>query len=246
MELLNSILVKAPSIKVQFEGVQDTVTYKNLNGKNVEVPVYYDTDIVKGNVIINLNKTKNFEHLGVRVDLNGVIENYRDKRMNSRFISITKDILPPGTLDNEKTIIGYDFSQFEKLYESYRGVNACVRYFLVVTIASKYKNIVEEKEFFLFKPFKMLESVDDEGITMEIGIEECLHIHFEVFRSKFHLKDIVEGNVIFKKVGLRLENMEIQIVKKETVVTGNNTYTESDIIASFEIMDGAPFKSINY
>jgi vacuolar protein sorting-associated protein 26 len=243
MELLNSILTKGPSIKINLEGVQDTISYKNLNGNKIDVPVYFDTDTIKGNVVINLNKTKNYEHLGVRIDLNGVIENYRDKRMNSRFISLNKDILPPGTLDNEKTIIGFDFSQFEKMYESYRGVNACVRYYLVVTIASKYKNIVEEKEFFLFKPFKLLSPIQDEGITMEIGIEECLHIHFEVFRSLFHLKDVLEGNVIFKKVGLRLENMEIQIVKKETVVTGGNTYVESDVVASYEIMDGAPFKS---
>jgi hypothetical protein len=38
-----------------------------------------DGEDVRGQVIINLNKTKKLDHLGIRVELVGIIENLYDK-----------------------------------------------------------------------------------------------------------------------------------------------------------------------
>ncbi len=45
-----------------------------------------DGEGVKGQVTINLNKGKRLEHLGIRVELVGVIENLYDNKQNSTFL----------------------------------------------------------------------------------------------------------------------------------------------------------------
>jgi vacuolar protein sorting-associated protein 26 len=223
MDLIAGLLIKPPTIQFHFENYKSTTSVKTPTGNITEIPIYHDTDNINGQLAIYLNKNKNYEHNGVKVELIGMIENHRDKRLTSKFITITKDLLPPGTLDNEKTLLEFEFSQFEKLYESYKGINVSVRYYISAIIGTKYKNVVEEKEFFIYKPVEMKELVDEEKnipIQMEIGIEEWLHIYLEIFRSRFHTKDTIEGQVTFKKISVRLESMELQIIKRETLGSG--------------------------
>lgn len=77
---------------------------------------------------------------------------------------------------------------------------------------------------------------------MEVGIEECLHIEFEFLHSAFHLKDCILGKVSFNLVRIKIKMMELSIIRKETVGANQNAVTESDTLAKFEIMDGAPVK----
>lgn len=51
---------------------------------------------------INLNKGRKLDHTGIRVELIGQIENMIDKNQNSTFLSLVRDLEPPGTLtDNQ-------------------------------------------------------------------------------------------------------------------------------------------------
>jgi vacuolar protein sorting-associated protein 26 len=77
---------------------------------------------------------------------------------------------------------------------------------------------------------------------MEVGIEECLHIEFEFTHSAFHLKDCILGKVSFNLVRIKIKLMELSIIRKETVGTGQNAVTENETLSKFEIMDGAPVK----
>ncbi len=77
---------------------------------------------------------------------------------------------------------------------------------------------------------------------MEVGIEDCLHIEFEYNRSKYHPKDAVLGKIFFLLVRIKIKHMEIAIIKRESTGTGANTYNESETVAKFEIMDGAPVR----
>ena len=86
------------------------------------------------------------------------------------------------------------------------------------------------------------EITDNEPIKMEVGIEECLHIEFEFLRSAFHLKDCILGKVSFNLVRIKIKMMELSIIRKETVGANQNAVTESETLAKFEIMDGAPVK----
>jgi len=57
-----------------------------------------DGEDIKGQVAITLNKNKRIDHLGIRVELIGVIENLYDKNQNSTFLQIVRDLEPQGAL----------------------------------------------------------------------------------------------------------------------------------------------------
>ncbi|PNH04391.1 Vacuolar protein sorting-associated protein 26B [Tetrabaena socialis] len=78
---------------------------------------------------------------------------------------------------------------------------------------------------------------------MEVGIEDCLHIEFEYDKAKYHLRDVVVGKIYFLLVRIKLKYMEVEIRRKETTGSGNSAHNESDTIAKYEIMDGAPVRS---
>ena len=82
------------------------------------------------------------------------------------------------------------------------------------------------------------------SIKMEVGIEDCLHIEFEYNKSKYHLRDVIVGKIYFLLVRIKVRNMELSIIKRETTGASNNQYNESETITKFEIMDGAPAKGI--
>ena len=126
--------------------------------------------------MINLNKNKKLEHLGIRVELVGIIENLYDKNQNSIFLQLVRDLEPPGALTDNMT---YDFSfnRVEKQFESYNGIVVRLRYYVNVVINRNYNRITKEEEF-------IVQNIgegpsDNPPIKMEVGIEECLHIEFE-------------------------------------------------------------------
>ena len=77
---------------------------------------------------------------------------------------------------------------------------------------------------------------------MEVGIEDCLHIEFEFTKSVYTMKDCILGKVFFNLVRIKIKHMELNIIKKETVGTGQNSITETENLTKFEVMDGAPVK----
>lgn len=53
---------------------------------------------------------------------------------------------------------------------------------------------------------------------------------------------MIVGKIYFLLVRIKIKHMEIAIIKREQTGTGPQQYTESDTIAKYEIMDGAPVK----
>jgi vacuolar protein sorting-associated protein 26 len=225
MDILRSMYSKPPTLKVILENNQRPATIlPNIKGDLVEYPTFNDTDTISGKVLIELNKNKNFEHSGVRIELIGVIENYRDKKLTSRFIALTRDLEPPGKLDNEITQLEFEFANVDKQFESYRGKHVGVRYFFLTTLNSSYKNLINEYEIVIVKPKSKVEYEKEiqtqPPLSMEVGIEDWLHVYFQVNKAKYFLRDIVLGEVVFKKVSMRLQSMELQIIKRETIGAG--------------------------
>ena len=62
------------------------------------------------------------------------------------------------------------------------------------------------------------------------------------FVFRYHLKDAIIGKIYFLLVRVKIKQMEVHIIKRETTGSGPNVYHEDDTIAKFEIMDGAPVK----
>jgi len=194
---------------------------REKSGESLKLPTFYDREDISGKVIINLNKIKKLEHTGIKIDLTGQIEQLNDKKNVSRFITITRDLEPAGIITNEVTNINFEFKNVEKQFETYRGNNILVKYTLKVSVLSKMRQAIQEVEFAVINPKDPnLLLGENEPIKLEVGIEDWLHLVFDVHRNKFQLRDILTGQVTFKKVSIRLKSMELQIIKKETIGAG--------------------------
>lgn len=98
--------------------------------------------------------------------------------------------------------------------------------------------IVQERDIWVHS-FRMPPDANM-AIKMEVGIEDCLHIEFEYNKAKYHLKDVIVGKIYFLLVRIKIEHMELSIIRRETTGAAPNMQNESETITKFEIMDGAP------
>jgi len=137
----------------------------------------------------------------------------------------------------------FDFTSFDRSFESYYGNNIKLRYFIRVTIerAGMSSNIVCEEDFVI----QRVEALPEQNppIKMEVGIEDCLHICFNYDRSRLYLNEAVTGTIEFKLVRLKVHTMELSIIRKEMTGVGASAFSETDTLAKFELMDGLPVKA---
>ncbi|TYH62695.1 hypothetical protein ES332_D07G137900v1 [Gossypium tomentosum] len=216
------------------------VPLKKENGKTVMVALFQSQESIVGEVVIEPVHRKKVEHNGVKIELLGQIELYFDRGNFYDFTSLVRELDIPGELYERKTY-PFEFSTVEMPYESYNGVNVRLRYILKVTISRNYVgNIVEYQEFVVrnYTPPPSINNI----IKMEVGIEDCLHIEFEYSKSKYHLKDVIIGKIYFLLVRIKLKNMDLEIRYRESTGSGPNTYVETETLAKFELMDGAPVR----
>lgn len=213
---------------------------KDENGRKERFYLFYDGESVSGKVNITLHrKTGRLEHQGIRIEFIGLIELYYDRGNHHEFLSLAKELARPGEL-TQNVSFDFEFSQVEKPYETYTGVNVRLRYFLRVTMGRRLTDLTKELDLAVHTLATYPEM--NNPIKMEVGIEECLHIEFEYNKSKYHLKDVIVGKIYFLLVRIKIKHMEIAIIKRETTGAGPNTYHENENIAKYEIMDGAPVR----
>ena len=226
-------------------------TVRDRNGQTYKAPVFLvrnlpsislqEYDDVKGKIKIEMLKGKSkVDHLCIKVELIGIIENLFDKNQSTTFINMAQELEAPGVL-NDSVEYTFQFNGVQKKFESYNGIIVRLRYFINVIINRNYNRITKEEEFIVYNPRELCEA-QDKPIKMEVGIEDCLHIEFEFSRSVYNLKDCILGKVFFNLVRIKIKHMELNIIRKETFGTGDKAVTESENLTKFEIMDGAPVK----
>ncbi|KAI4308268.1 hypothetical protein L6164_031360 [Bauhinia variegata] len=216
------------------------VPLKKENGQAIMVPLFQNQESIVGEVIIKPMHGKKVEHNGVKIELLGQIELFFDRGNFYDFTSLVRELDVPGDLYENK-IYPFDFSNVEMPYESYNGVNVRLRYILKVTVSRNYvSNIVEYQEF-VVRNYTPTPSINN-SIKMEVGIEDCLHIEFEYSKSKYHLKDAIIGKIYFLLVRIKIKNMELEIRRRESTGSGTSTYVETETLAKYELMDGAPVR----
>jgi len=234
------------SVDIDFSD-QDTrkkVNVSQQDNTQAQLCLYHDNpganETVSGSVKLTMNPGKKVEHVGIRVELIGQIELFYDRGNHFEFTSLLKELAPPGIMTKSEEF-PFEFTNVEKLHESYNGINVRLRYFIKFTIVRQYSsNITKEQEFWVQKT--TIEPEINNSIKMEVGIEDCLHIEFEYNKSKYHLKDVVVGKIYFLLVRIKIKNMELAIIRRESTGSGPNLYNESETITKFEIMDGAPVR----
>lgn len=200
-------------------------------------------ETVSGKVVVNLGNKRKFEHKGIKLELFGTIQSLKDSKDCLRFISLSQELESIGILYQEVTTYPFKFCNVQKQYETYKGSIKSIKYFLKLTIDTSLRTHTYEQEFAVINPEKPdCLTKENLPIKLEVGIEDWLHIVFDLDHRHFGLKDIATGRVTFKKVGIRLQTMEIQVIKKETV-TIPGIQPVSTVIAKYEIMDGGPIKN---
>jgi vacuolar protein sorting-associated protein 26 len=228
------------------------------------LPVFRNKDTVSGRVQVIPKSGKTIDHLGLRVQLVGEIVLKSDKSHPHEFLSLVRDLAPPGDLTSVETH-HFNFKDVEMEYESYIGSQVSLRYSVRVILARSLGQTVIQDHFFNVQnpvpaPHVLNhtgsgyndqdademhhgdDNEDDHRIKMEVGIEDCLHIEFEYGRTAYHLRDVIVGKINFMLVKIKLKHMELEIKRRETVGSGIQAHLESTTVAKFEIMDGAPTK----
>jgi len=230
------------------------------------------TDI-EGQVSLYLPQGKKVDHLGINVEFLGRITMHHhtnEGRPHYDFISLVKELSPPGSLYLPKTVLPFRFRNVEKDHESYRGRNASVKYLVRVSVERRFMPILQ-KEHEVIVQARSTEPEVNESIKMEVGIEDCLHIEFEYEKRCYHLRDVILGKINFLLVRIKIKHMELAVIRRETsgegvammgalqppgsiqqppllphpnadAVGSANIQTETQTLTKYEIMDGAPVK----
>ena len=221
---------------------QPMVSVKNEQATAHEhLPLFKSGDTIAGHVHIAPVPGKKVEHRGVRIELIGQIELYYDRGATLDFLTLTRDLELPGELNAPKSI-PFEFKTVDAQYESYHGINVRLRYLLRVTVSRSYaSNVVHEFKYWVRNPLPLAPEINS-SIRMEVGIEDCLHIEFEYAKAKYSLRDVVVGKIYFLLVRIKIKHMELEIRRRESTESGTSTHSESETIAKYEVMDGAPVR----
>lgn len=238
-----SIFGFGPSAKVEIQltGQEErSLITVESEEKKEELPIYSGDDVISGIAKVIVPSGKKLDHVGIKIELIGAIELYYDRSNGSEFTALLLELATPGQL-TETTEFPFEFTNVEKQFESYNGLNVHLRYYIRCTVSRNYSsNITKEREFWVQATSPAPEI--NNTIKMEVGIEECLHIEFEYDKAKYHLKDVVIGKIYFLLVRIKIKHMEVTVIKRETTGQGPSASTASDTVTKFEIMDGAPVR----
>ena len=163
-----------------------------------------------------------------------------------KFLSLTNELSKNGVLSKEKNIFNFNFKKVKFQYESYRGDLICLKYFIKVNIVKTMRTFSYEEEFAVIKPYSAeILKKNDEPISMNVGIKDLLNILIELNHVNYSIHGTLKGGVTFGKVKLLITKMELQLIKKETIYTNTNNdkNKKTKIVASYELIDGGPYKN---
>ena len=144
--------------------------------KKESLPLVEDGESLKGIVTLRVREGKKIEHLGVKISVVGSIDmqklggvssssnskssgassnasNYSvsdsKKRQVDQFLYLSYDLCPSGELQHSQSF-PFAFKDLAKMYESYRGKNVDVSYFIKVTVTRKSTDISNIKKFWVY------------------------------------------------------------------------------------------------
>lgn len=237
-----SLFFKAPldiEIRLAGEDTRQHVEVKNKNGRKEKLPLYEDGESVKGQVTIRVKDGRRVEHLGIKIQLIGTIDTNNDGLNFDNFLYLVQELSAPAELNHPENY-SFEFKNVEKQFESYRGTNVRLRYYLKCIVQRKSADVIREKELWVYS--KQTPPDTPTTVKMDVGIEDCLHIEFEYSKSRYSLKDVIVGRIYFLLVRLKIKHMELSLIRRETVGSGSNQVSDSETLVRFEIMDGAPVR----
>ncbi|GAV26615.1 hypothetical protein PMKS-000069 [Pichia membranifaciens] len=88
------------------------------------------------------------------------------KVTNDDFLSFAQELAVPGELKNTETF-NFEFRNVEKMYESYRGTNVRLRYYLKVTVSRKSADIIKERELWVYQYVRSNDAAANNGTSSD-------------------------------------------------------------------------------
>ena len=98
------------------------------------LPTYCSLDTVRGVVKLSVAGGKRVEHLGVRMELKGVVE--AASGGGQEFLSLVAELCPAGSLQGLQSL-PFSFAAVELPVESYSGASARVRYYVRAIVTTR-------------------------------------------------------------------------------------------------------------
>jgi vacuolar protein sorting-associated protein 26 len=78
---------------------------------------------------------------------------------------------------------------------------------------------------------------------LNVCFKDCVpNLYLLCLPVRYHLKDVIVGKIYFLLVRIKIKHMELEIRKRETTGSGSSTFHQSETLAKYEIMDGAPVR----
>ncbi|KAL6928274.1 hypothetical protein ACO0SA_003009 [Hanseniaspora valbyensis] len=226
----------------------------NKKGIIEKLPIYEDGESVSGMVTLRVRgEGRRVEHNGITISLIGLVEmkhgnagmgneTGNNSNINSTFLQLTADLYPPGELLHTQTTY-FNFKDVQKQYNSYKGKNVDLTYCLKVKVLpARNKTPITKYKKIWCELYDDISQLKQKPVKLDIGIENCLHIEFEFGRSHYTLDDLVMGRVYFLLSRLKIKNMELSLITRETISNGDKSVISETIPVIFEIMDGSPVK----
>lgn len=229
MQFFNS-LGTSVDIDIRYDGEEqrDWVTEGEM-----KFPLYLENDNVSGKVSVRVKEGKSLEHQGLVLQFLGAII-LLNERETTEFLSVAQELVPPGELMG-LNVYSFEFNNIQKMYESYLGTSVKLRYVVRATI-KKRANVTKEREIWVRTKQKL--EIIQEPETFGVGIGDSLHLDFSFNMTMYSLSDVVVGSIKFKTVRLKVQYIELSIIRREITVN----QSESEHVARFQIMDGAASK----
>jgi len=226
-------------IELKNQSNMPLVDMKGESGEIEPICLFQGRDAIVGHIHVK-PKGKKIDHIGIKLELIGQVE-LLDEKTAYEFTTNVRELEPPGEVKEDKSW-PFDFQNVEKQFDSYSGLKVRLRYFLRVRITRQYSSNIQKTLDFAIQNVVAKEPDINNSIKMEVGIEDCLHIEFEYNKAKYHLQDVVIGKIYFLLVRIKIKHMEIVIIKRESTGSGPSVVHETENLAKFEIMDGAPVR----
>jgi len=240
---LSFIKSNPPSISINLnKNSHKNFKYINNNFHNIiEFPTYFPNEKISGEILIELNQNKFLEHKGIKINLIGIIEYSKENIILNKIYDEFLNLSSAEKINNEITKIKFNFLLNKNIqYESYYGSFIKVKYFLLVTIfLENEKNLTNQKEIVILKPMLIedYKKLENSPMKIEIGVENMIHVIFQINKTNYFLRDIIIGKVIFVNINIIIKTMFIQIIKKENLNINNQFSNETIVLNTYEIMD---------
>ncbi|KAJ6228153.1 vacuolar protein sorting-associated protein [Anaeramoeba flamelloides] len=232
-------------IEISFTNVENRQTINQTIGESKEITplfIYSSGDNITGEVKIKIKNSKKLEYRNISIAFIGQIELTYDPGNPTIFIT-EKVLVAKGGILTGSNDYSFNFQRKRMRYESYKGTNVNLRYFVRVIIDRNISTTYsQDKDFWVMNVMKP--PLENPPINIKVGLKSDLNIDITLEQSQFHLTDVIKGIVNYYIVKIQFKSMGLSIIKREITKSNSgmnqNIFTENETIAKFEIMDGAP------